>query len=65
MTAFKLASAPGGETDDVEATIWKAKRAARTTGAAVDVVGVPGNTRIARVWPDGKIDVTWAGARYA
>lgn len=64
MQSFMLAGESDKKTDDVEATIQRAKRTARGRGAAVDVVNEAG-TDIAKVWPDGKVDVTWEGNRYA
>lgn len=65
MTLFKMADEHDTRADDVEATIQRAKRWARKRGGTVDVVDVPAGVHIATIWPDGKVDVTWHGNRYA
>lgn len=64
-TSFKLAGEHNEKANDVEATIQRAKRRARSAGASIDVVDVPAGAHIATVWPDGKVDVTWEGRRCA
>lgn len=64
-TSFKLSGEHNKRADDVEATIQRAKQTARSAGVAIDVVAVPTGTHVATVWPDGKVDVTWEGRRYA
>ncbi len=52
-------------TDDVEAAIRSARQGARRSGYYVAVIAVPSGEEIARVFPNGQVDVTWLGSRYA
>ena len=53
---------------DIETTIARGQRAAADLGWAVSVRlhgSAPGGEDVARIWPDGKVDLTSLGTRYA
>jgi hypothetical protein len=51
--------------DDVEKVIRRARHKASSQGASVEVLDLETRKEIARVWPDGQVDVTMFGSRYA
>jgi len=55
----------GSEKDDIETAIGTAKRRASQAGEVVHVIRLDDDVMIARVWPDGKTDLTFAGSAIA
>jgi hypothetical protein len=51
-------------TADVDQAILSAHQGAERAGASVAVVTYPDGLEIARVWPNGQVDLTWLGCRY-
>lgn len=51
--------------DNIEQAIAGAKRSARDMGECVFIDRIDDDERMATVWPDGKVDLTAAGAEIA